>query len=200
MGGARRLSGATQRMDEPGRFPGQAQRQVEMGPNHTLEERVLRLLKAQYYGQAMYTSCGFFFTTSMASSRATTSPTRARRSARSGRRRGPTCKRSLSPTWSARGVHAPAQLEPISIACCPRALGRATAAGGHDRRASGLSGGSSCSALDPGRLLIRRSGGDGQREGKDAATIQFALCPDLPAMQLDQMLRDRQAKPGPCGV
>jgi hypothetical protein len=29
--------------------------------NHTLEERVLRLLKAQYYGQAMYTSCGFFF-------------------------------------------------------------------------------------------------------------------------------------------
>ena len=29
--------------------------------NHTLEERTLRLLEAQYYGQAMYTSCGFFF-------------------------------------------------------------------------------------------------------------------------------------------
>ena len=29
--------------------------------NHTLEERTLQLLEAQYYGQAMYTSCGFFF-------------------------------------------------------------------------------------------------------------------------------------------
>ncbi|HEY7022452.1 MAG TPA: DUF3536 domain-containing protein [Ktedonobacterales bacterium] len=29
--------------------------------NHTLEACILRLLEAQYYGQAMYTSCGFFF-------------------------------------------------------------------------------------------------------------------------------------------
>ncbi len=109
--------------------------------SHTLKARVLRLLEAQYYGQAMYTSCGFFF-----EDLDRIEPRNDIAYAR----------KAISEVWQATGI----DLQTQFVADLERARssrsgatgaslyrllpsrpsGRAAAAGGDDRRASGLSG------------------------------------------------------------